>query len=263
MNAPSHHPSRSISIAAILVLGLAVGCSQEGGRSASSLLATGGQESAGAMEPSLAHIAFPFDPSSFVAVVDNPFFPLTPGTVYRYVEETEDGAETNEVEVTHDTKVILGVTAVVVRDRVYLEGALKEDTFDWYAQDMQGNVWYLGEDTKEYEDGVVVSTAGSWEAGKDGAAAGIIMLANPKIGDQYYQENAPGVVEDQGKVLSLKRTVEVPYGTFDECLQTVEWTPIEPGNRAFKYYAAGIGPILEVTPGGGRGRLELIELIVP
>jgi hypothetical protein len=197
-----------------------------------------------------------FDPEDFVRHVDNPYFPLVPRTEFKYVAETEDGREINTVTVTRNTKRILGVTATVVRDRVFVDGELKEDTFDWYAQDEDGNVWYLGEDTKEYEDGVVVSTEGSWLAGKNGARPGIIMLAHPRPGDFYKQEVAPGVAEDQARVIHLDRTVTVPYGTFRHCLQTFETTPLDATAREDKYYAPGLGQVLTVSRTSGE-RTEL------
>ena len=212
------------------------------------------------VDPSLARVVLPFDPTNFVNGVQNPYFPLVPGTVLSYRQETPDGVETNEVEVTHDTKLILGITTIVVHDRVFLEGLLKEDTFDWYAPDKDGNLWYFGEDTREL--GPPVSTAGSWEAGKGGARAGIIMLAHPQVGDAYYQENAPGVVADQARVKGLDETVAVPYGTFPGCVKTQEWTPLEPGNRAFKFYAPGVGTVLEV-PNHVGGPVELIGVSRP
>ncbi len=120
-----------------------------------------------------------FDPGNFVEGVDNPYFPLEPGTTFRYASEAEEGTETVEVTVTRHTKQIMGVTATVVRDRVFLDGELTEDTEDWYAQDRQGNVWYLGENSRQYEDGRLVGTEGSWEAGRDGAMPGIVTLADP------------------------------------------------------------------------------------
>jgi len=231
------------------LLGLS-GCGHDGGPSGVDLAASRA-------------IAVPFDPTNFVGKVDNPYFPLTPGTVYSYVAQTVDGVETSEVTVTHAAKEILGVAATVVHDRVLLNGSLTEDTFDWYAQDKAGNVWYLGEDTKQFENGVLVGTVGSWEAGKDGAAAGIIMLAHPRIGDTYQQENSPGVVADRARVLSLGETVSVPFGSFDECLKTLDWTPLEPGVREFKFYAPGVGLVLEVSPRGGRERVELTGLSRP
>jgi len=235
-----------------------VGCSREGARNSSAPLAP---DAVGrTADPNETRIALPFVSANFVGGVQNPYFPLVPGTTYSYRQETPDGVETNEVEVTHDTKVILGVTTAVVHDRVFLEGSLKEDTFDWYAADKDGNVWYFGEDTREL--GPPVSTTGSWEAGKDGAQAGVIMLAHPKIGDTYFQENAPGVVADQARVKSLTESVTVPYGTFAPCIKTQEWTPLESGNRAFKLYAPEIGIVMEI-PNHGEGPVVLTGLTKP
>ena len=140
-----------------------------------------------------------FDPCDFgIENIDNPYTTLTPGTTFTYESVTEEGTEEDIVVVTNETKEILGVTATVVRDTVTLDGELIEDTFDWFAQDKEGNVWYLGEDTKEYENGEVVTTEGSWEAGVDGAEAGIVMLADPQVGDTYRQEWYPGHAEDAG-----------------------------------------------------------------
>lgn len=200
-----------------------------------------------------------FDPVDFVRRVDNPYFPLTPGSVHRYVGETDEGTETIEVKVTHGTRRILGVRTTVVTDRVFLDGELKEDTIDWYAQDEDGNVWYFGEDTKEFEDGVVVSTAGTWMAGRDGARPGIYMLARPRVGVSYVQEHAPGVAEDRARIVSLNETVSVPYGTFRRCLQTFDDTPLNPAAREFKYYARGIGLVLEVSEPDGQ-RVELVSV---
>jgi hypothetical protein len=204
-------------------------------------------------------------PSEFVSVIDNPFWTLTPGTTFLYRGETDEGVETNTVEVTHDTKTILGIAATVVHDRVYLDGVLIEDTFDWYAQDVLGNVWYLGEDTCEIEDGECVSTEGSWEAGVDGAEPGIIMWADPAAhkGKAYQQELFEGEAEDLAKVLRLNAKVEVPYGSFSGCLETMEWSPLEPGVREHKFYCAGIGLLLEVQPKGGRVRVELVSISRP
>ena len=179
---------------------------------------------------------------------------------YTYVGTSSDGTETIVVEVLHRTESILGIDATVVRDRVYVDDELVEDTFDWYGQDTAGNVWYLGEDTKEYENGVVVSTFGSWRAGVDGAEAGIIMLANPKKGNAYAQESAPGVAEDQARVVGLVESVMVPYGSFSPVLQILETTPLEPGNRGYKYYATGVGVILETSKRKGGERVELVSV---
>ena len=134
------------------------------------------------------------------------------------------------------------------------DGNLTEKTFDYYAQDKKGNVWYFGEDTKEYENGKVVSTKGSWEAGVDGAKPGFIMQADPKVGETYRQEYYEGEAEDMAKVLSLSESVTVPYGSFDQVLVTKEWTPLEPGLVEHKYYAPGVGPL------GNPGDLALIDV---
>jgi hypothetical protein len=152
------------------------------------------------------------DPADFVAAVTNPFFPLTPGTTHHYQGETVDGIETIVTEVLSDTRTILGIAATIVHDRVFLDGELIEDTFDWYAQQNTGDVWYLGEDSKEIENGEVVSTAGSWEAGVDGAKPGIVMWGDPAahLNEEYKQEYYVGVAEDVATVIALDESVQVP-----------------------------------------------------
>jgi hypothetical protein len=150
------------------------------------------------------------DPANFVAVVDNPYMPLTPGTTFVYEGNTEKGNEHNEVYVSSETKVIMGVTCVVVKDTVLVDGVLEEKTLDWYAQDKQGNVWYFGEASSEYQNGAVVSTKGSWEAGVDGAQPGIVMEAHPAGGDFYRQEFLLGDAEDLAEVVGLTESVTVP-----------------------------------------------------
>jgi hypothetical protein len=201
------------------------------------------------------------NPADFVSLVDNPFFPLIPGTTMVYEGETEEGSEHVEDFVTHDTRVVMGVTCIVVRNRVMLDGNLIEETYDWYAQDKDGNVWYFGEEAKDYENGVVVSTGGSWEAGKDGALPGIIMKATPQVGDAYRQEYYAGEAEDMAEVISLTESTTVPYGSYENVLMTKDWTPLEPGIAENKYYATGVGLIQEVLVEGGSGRVELIEIM--
>jgi hypothetical protein len=200
------------------------------------------------------------DPADFVATIDNPYLPLTPGTVLIYEGVSEGEREVDVVRVTHLTKEILGVTATVVRDEVFVGGELAELTFDWYAQDVHGNVWYLGEDSKEYENGEVVSTAGSWEAGVDGAQPGILMLGAPQIGDLYRQEYYAGEAEDMARVVALDGAVTVPYGAFDAVLVTEDSTPLEPKLLERKYYAPGIGVVLERLIEGGHEVLRLVEV---
>lgn len=197
------------------------------------------------------------DPSKFTSSIDNPLFPLKPGTVFVYETAGEDGKERVEVCVTHETKTILGVTCTVVRDTVTVGGKVTEDTHDWYAQDKSGNVWYFGEDSKAYRDGKVVSTGGSWEAGVKGAKPGIIMKAKPAKGDKYYQEYAVGVAEDEAEVVSLSESAKVPYGSFSDCLKTKEFTALEPGAVEYKFYASGVGLVLTLE---GDVREELVSI---
>lgn len=199
-------------------------------------------------------------PSDFVSAVDNEFFPLAPGTVYIYEGVSSDGNERNEVNVTFEIKVILGVTCVVVRDTVWVNGELSEQTLDWFAQDKDGNVWYFGEDSKEYSGGVVVSTEGSWEAGIDGAKPGIIMQGSPAAGQTYRQEYLKGEAEDMAEVLALNVTVTIPYGSYSGCLLTKEWTPLEREIVENKYFAPGIGMVLEQMVQGGSDMMNLVSI---
>jgi hypothetical protein len=189
------------------------------------------------------------DPSEFTTTIDNEYFPLKAGTTFIY----QGGAERSEMSVTHHTKKVMGVKCVVVDHKEWEGDKLIEKTYDWFAQDNKGTVWYFGEDTKEYENGEVVSTKGSWEAGVDGAEPGIIMQAHPKVGQSYRQEYYKGEAEDMAKVLRLNDSVTVPYGSFDEVLVTKEWTPLEPSYHEHKYYARGVGHVY----GGG---LELVAV---
>jgi hypothetical protein len=198
-----------------------------------------------------------FDPDNFVRKVDNRFFPLVPGTRYVVVGEEDGEPVTNVTLVTHDRKNILGVSAIVVFDRVLVHGELKEKTFDWYAQDKQGNVWYLGEDTKEFEDGKVVSTAGSWEAGVKGARAGIIMPAHPQTGQHYRQEFFRGEAEDEARVTGVGVELTVPYGSFRGCIRTIEWTRLEPGITEAKFYCPDVGFVKARGVEGSDARLVL------
>jgi hypothetical protein len=200
------------------------------------------------------------DPANFVAAIDNPYFPLEPGTTRIYEGQTDKGFEHVEVTVTSDTKQVMGVTCVVVRDVVTVDGKMEEDTFDWYAQDKDGNVWYFGEDTKKYEADGTVSTEGSFEAGVDGAMPGILMKGNPQVGDAYREEYYPGHAEDEAEIVSSSESVSVPYGSFSDVLKTNNTTKLEPDLLENKYYAKGVGSVLEVDVAGGSGQVELIEV---
>ena len=201
------------------------------------------------------------DPADFTTMIDNPYWPMRPGNRWVYRESGGRGpANRVVVTVTARTKrVAAGIVARVVHDRVTQAGRLVEDTQDWYAQDADGNVWYLGEDTKEYEDGKVSSREGSWEAGVDGAQAGVIVPARPRVGLRYRQEYRAGEAEDRGQVLSLGARAKVPAGSFDRVLMTRDWTPLQPGTVEHKFYARGTGPVLALDVSGGSGREELVR----
>lgn len=186
------------------------------------------------------------DPSNFVKQVDNPFFPLTPGTTFIYEGQTSQGLEHDEFAVTHRTRVILGVTCVEVHDTVRVNGKLTEDTLDWFAQDLEGNVWYFGENTHELEGGLISTIDGTFVAGVNQAKPGIVMESHPKVGDFYRQEFDLGNAEDYAQVIGLNASVSIPLGTFHHCLKTKETTPLEPDLVEDKFYARGVGNILTI-----------------
>ena len=199
------------------------------------------------------------DPSNFVARVDNPYFPLTPGTTFVYEGQTAEGFEHDEFAVTHHTRVILGVRCVEVHDTVRTDGQLTEDTLDWFAQDRDGNVWYFGENTHELEDGLITTIEGTFMAGVNGDKPGIIMKAHPAIGDFYRQEFSLNNAEDFAETRSLTQTVHVPTGTFQNCLKSKETTPLETDLLEYKFYAPGVGNILTVDARTG-DRVELVRI---
>lgn len=203
------------------------------------------------------------DPAEFVAVVDHPYFPLRPGS--RWVLEGSGDAEgeVDVITVLEETRIVMGVECVVVRDEVSQDGEPVEITDDWYAQDRDGNVWYFGEETAEYENGEVVSTGGSWEAGVDGAQPGIIMPGDPVLGVVYRQEFYAGEAEDMAVAVELDQRAQVPAGSFDEVLVTEDWTPLEPGVRERKSYAPGVGLVAEQQIAGGDAAFQLVEWSIP
>ena len=192
----------------------------------------------------------------FSTKIDNPYWPMTPGSRWVYRE----GTQRIVVTVTPRTKVVAsGVTARVVHDKATEDGVVVEDTFDYYAQDRKGNVWYQGEDTTEFENGKPVSTRGSWEAGVNGAKAGIVMLAHPRVGRRYREENYPGHALDGAQVMSRRDQAEVPYGHFTRVLFTKNFNPLEPKALEYKFYARGIGPVLEIGVSGDNDRADLLR----
>jgi hypothetical protein len=199
------------------------------------------------------------DPANFVAAVTNPWYPLPVGASWSYAGKENGTAEQDEVRVLPDRKTVMGIPATVVRDTVSVHGQVTEDTYDWYAQDKKGNVWYLGEDTKELDHGKVTGRAGSWQAGVDGAYPGIIMQADPKAGAAYRQEYRKGEAEDLALVAATGGTDRVPAGAYTGLVTITEWSPLEPKVIEGKKYARGIGPVVEFVTRGGSGRVELVH----
>jgi hypothetical protein len=201
------------------------------------------------------------NPADFTTKIDNPYWPMAPGNKWVYRETDQEGTvQRVVVTVTDKTKKIAnGIEARVVRDVVSENGEPVEVTDDWYAQDSDGNIWYLGEDTAEYQNGKVTSRAGSFEAGVDGAQAGIAMLANPEDGQTYRQEYYAGQAEDKAEVLSVDEQVEVPFGHFTGALMTKDLVPLEPKVSEHKFYARDVGPVLALHASGGTGREELVS----
>jgi hypothetical protein len=244
------HTIVSISAAVLIVSATACG----GGSSQSTGTSVG---ATGAASPPLpqGNEQVTLDPAEFTTEIDNPYWPMKVGNRWVYRETDAEGTVTRvEVTVTDETKTIMGIDSVVVHDIVTEAGEVKEDTLDWYAQDADGNIWYMGEDTKEYENGKITSTKGSWEAGVDGAQAGIIIPAHPRPALSYREEYYKREAEDAAEVLSLNARAKVPFGTFDHVLQTRNVTPIEPDLIEEKFYARGVGMVLAITVSGGSDR---------
>ena len=201
-------------------------------------------------------------PPRFVKRIDNPWYPLKPGTTYLYTGRKDGKRGRDVVRVTSRTRRIRGVVCTEIDDRLYLNGYLAERTKDWYAQDSKGNVWYFGEATAELNKaGRVTSREGSWLAGVAGAEQGIFMPAHPKIGQSFRQEYYKGHAEDHFTVLSLSASVVVSYTASAHALLTKEWTPLEPDVLDHKLYIRGIGLVKEETIKGGDERWELRDLL--
>jgi hypothetical protein len=246
---------RRVALVAVAMALVASGCGSNDDESKKSSDKT--QTTAGGGRASLPQGREPvkLDPADFTNEIDNPYWPMAPGSKWEYRSKEERIV----VSVTGKKKKVEGIEARVLRDTVTdTKGDLVEVTDDWYAQDTAGNVWYLGEDTKEYKNGKVVSTSGSWENGVDGAEAGIIMPAEPRVGVSYRQEYYKGEAEDRAKVLSVDAQVTVPFGTYDNVVETQETTPLEPNAVEHKFYAKSVGAVLR-TSGSGKGREELVS----
>lgn len=202
------------------------------------------------------------DPANFRTDITNPYWPMKPGTrwTYRNVEAGNPPQDIVVVVTSATKKLANGITARVVRDTGRSQGQIVEDTVDWYAQDAEGNVWYMGEQTAEFENGKVVSRAGSWEAGKDGAMPGIMLPAQPQVGQKYRQEYKKGEAEDNGEVLASNHLVEVKAGRYQKALVTMDTSGVEKTAVEYKFYAPGVGPLLALDISGGASREELVKV---
>jgi hypothetical protein len=240
-----------------LIAAVAGGCGSSGESSSAST-----KSASASPAPTEGNYSPSIDPANFGGPVDNRYFPLKPGTSLRYTGVAENGKtpQTDVALVTREKKKILGVTCSVVRDTVTSLGRPVERTYDWYAQDKQGNVWYFGEDARNYKSGRFVKAGDSWEDGVDGAKPGIIMEAHPKPGDAYRQEYYPGHAEDQARVLGSGGAVKVPYRSFVKTLATIERSGLEPGRREKKYYALGVGEIKSREMNGSREAFQLVSV---
>ena len=251
----------ALGVAAVLAIGVAA-CGGESTSTVTQATPTASSSPAGSNLPQGSE-AVKLDPAEFTTKIDNPYWPMSPGSKWVYSEtDTQGTHEKVVVEVTDKTKTIAnGVEARVIRDTVTENGTPVEVTDDWYAQDSAGNIWYLGEATAEYKNGKVTSTAGSFEAGVDGAQAGIAMPANPEPGMAYRQEYYKGVAEDKGAVITVgEEQVEVPFGHFNtDILMTRDLVPLEPKVQELKFYAPDVGPLLSVHTDGAGGRAELVS----
>ena len=247
------------AISAALVMLFAAGCSANENAGSDQ----GGKGSGSPQDLPQGAEPVDLDPGAFTTRIDNPYWPMDPGTRWTYRETDQEGARLEVVVTVSDQteKIANGVTARVVRDTVTEDGEIIEDTFDWYAQDKEGNIWYLGENTAEFDKGKLVTKEGSFEAGVDGALPGIIMPADPKDGMQYRQEYFKGKAEDNGEVLSTDEMAQSPYGQFDNALLTKDTITIEPNVLEYKLYAKGVGPVLTLGVSGGPGsHEELLDL---
>jgi hypothetical protein len=217
-------------------------------------------ESASSLAPVQGRYAPAIDPKNFVSTIDNRYWPLKPGTGFHYQGFKGAAEQKDDEVVTHQTKRILGIDAVAVRDTVSQHGQPIERTLDYYAQDKQGNVWYMGEDSFELQHGQFVKASDSWLSGVNGAQPGIIMPADPKEGDRYRQEYyPPGEALDEAHVLGVRGPFTVPYGTFEKALVTSEFSPLEPQTEE-KVYVADLGEIEEHVVKGGHEGFRLVRV---
>jgi hypothetical protein len=259
MNGRLRRATPRATVTALALAVLAIGATS-GVASSSAAAAASTSPSASKLAPIHGPYNPHIDPSNFVRRVDNPLLPFIPGTRIHF-KGVKEGTPQNDTEVVlHRTKRILGITTTVVRDTVTQNGKVVERTFDHYAQDKQGNVWYMGELSLERQHGRLVKASDSWQAGVKGGKPGIIMPAHPRRGDAYRQEFfPPGKALDEARVVGFRGPVTVPDGTFKRVLVTLERSPLEPQTEK-KYYAPGVGEIKEKVVKGGHEHFELVSV---
>ena len=250
--------SHTLAVIAAAALAAAIaGCGSSSGGSSSSTTA---EASASDLAPVQGKYSPTIDPANFVSTIDNPYWPLKPGTGYHYKGVRGTTPQTDDEIVTHRTKQILGISATVVRDTVSDPSGPVERTFDYYAQDDQGNVWYMGELSLEKKNGKFQKASDSWLAGVKGGQPGIIMPGNPQPGDKYRQEYyPPGQALDEATVLSLNGKASVPTGSYRNVLVTSEYSPLEPQTEQ-KYYVKGLGEVKEKVVKGHHEEFKLVAI---
>jgi hypothetical protein len=243
----------------IALVGSLAACSSGG--SGASPASSSGVGSAAPSGGSAASSSAPATAAAFSADITNPWFPFPVGRHYTYVGSKDGKKAVDKVVVTDRTRVIDGAPCRLVRDLLYLDGVLEERTTDFYTQAADGTVWYYGEETAELDEhGAVTSTEGSWMSGVDGAKAGVMMPADPRVGQSMAQERYPGHAEDFFRILDLGASVAVPYATASDALLTKEWTPLEPDVVDHKYYLRGVGMVKESTVKGPKEENALTEV---
>ena len=259
---PHRNAARRVALGLALTVGFGLalgGCTSSGGPPTPHATRST-PSSASVLAPLHGSYSPSIDPADFVQTIDNRYWPLMPGTGYRYAGVRGSTPQLDDEVVLHSTKQILGVTCTVVRDTVSEGGRPVERTFDWYAQDRQGNVWYMGEESLELKNGHMVKASDSWESGVNGAKPGIIMPGAPRPGDAYRQEYyPPGEALDQARVLTLDGHLTVPYGAFSHVLVTSERSPLEPQTEQ-KYYAPGLGEVAERVVKGHHEEFQLVRV---
>lgn len=238
---------------AVLLPALA-GCGSSGGSNSSTATQSGKNKLPQTSEPSK------LNPADFTTQIDNPYWPMPVGRQWHVHVSNPQGESLQEIITVEDRtkKIADGVTARVVHDVVYDKGKPSEITDDWYAQDRDGNIWYFGESTAEIHNGRR-DTSGSFEAGRNGADAGVVMPANPRVGLTYREEYYAGQAEDRAKVLALDQQVEAPAGHFTGALLIDDTSPIEPAVSEYKLYAKGVGPVVAVSVSGEAEREDLVS----